>query len=65
MLLFAGGWLLLKPNGSSDMLWNEIAQVWTEIPDRKSEAMTWSGKQALQKMKVADDICLHMYDFDV
>ena len=29
---FAGDWLLLKPNSSSNMLWNEFARVWMEIP---------------------------------
>ena len=36
---FAGCWLLLKWNRSSDMLWNEFAWEWTEIPDRKRGAI--------------------------
>ena len=41
---FAGGWLLLKPNSSSDILWNEFAWVWKVIPDRKSEAVDFDSK---------------------
>ena len=63
---FAEGWLLLTPDSSSNMLWNEFARVWMEIPDGESEAIDLdSNMEVKKKMKVADDKCLLVSDFDV
>ena len=47
---FAGGWLLLKLNSSSDM-WNKFARVWIEIPKHESEAIDLESNMQAQKKK--------------
>ena len=65
MLFFAGGRLHLKPDSSSDMLWNEFALAWTEIPGHESKAIDLDSTVEAKEMKVADDNNLLVSDFCV